>query len=660
MPQLGSTTSAVRQRTRWARFAHQVTERWSEIGPAAASVAVPFVLVVYLALQGGGYDAILRGEVGVAVWWIVLLASLVGIFPLVRLSRGAQAALGLLVAFTVWTAFALLWTESSERTVIEISRAATYVGVLTLAVFVQGPGSLRRTVGAVAAACALVGTLALLSRLHPSWFPENETGAVIDYAKTRLNYPINYWNGLAYLIAIGMPLVLTVAIEARRIATQAAMTAVTPILALACFYTISRGGAIALIVAVATLVAIHPRRLFALPTVGLAIAGSGLLIAAATQRDQLEDARTGAVALHQGDQMIAVVLVVCIGVGLIRVGIGLAGRHGVLRMPQVSRRTTLISWGVATAIALVIGLAAGAPGEISDTWQEFKAPGSPAAGETTGRFASVSGNGRYQWWGAAIEANATDPLLGIGPGTFEFYWARAGTIPGFIRDAHSLYLETLGELGVIGATIIFALVFGTLGFGFRRSLRAPPERRPWAAAATAGCAGFAVAAAADWAWELAVLPVMFLCLAAALLSDRDEPDAPAAGKGATRLIFAALAVLSLVAVGVPLIGERTLRSSQEAAAAQRLSDAADRADAAAEIEPWAATPPLQQALVFAQQHRLGQAATAARRATQEEPTNWRPWYVLSQIENSRGNPDASEQAYDKARSLNPRSYLFAQ
>src|SRR5215213_2944998 len=111
MPQLGSTTSAVRQRTRWARFAHQVTERWSEIGPAAASVAVPFVLVVYLALQGGGYDAILRGEVGVAVWWIVLLASLVGIFPLVRLSRGAQAALGLLVAFTVWTAFALLWTE---------------------------------------------------------------------------------------------------------------------------------------------------------------------------------------------------------------------------------------------------------------------------------------------------------------------------------------------------------------------------------------------------------------------------------------------------------------------------------------------------------------------------------------------------------------------
>ena len=35
---------------------------------------------------------------------------------------------------------------------------------------------------------------------------------------------------------------------------------------------------------------------------------------------------------------------------------------------------------------------------------------------------------------------------GIGPGTFEFWWSRNGIYPGgFVRDAHSLYMETLAK-----------------------------------------------------------------------------------------------------------------------------------------------------------------------------------------------------------------------
>ena len=57
----------------------------ARLGPSLATSLVPFLLIVYAGLKGGGYDAIIRGEVGIAVWWIVLLGALVGAFPLARM-----------------------------------------------------------------------------------------------------------------------------------------------------------------------------------------------------------------------------------------------------------------------------------------------------------------------------------------------------------------------------------------------------------------------------------------------------------------------------------------------------------------------------------------------------------------------------------------------
>ncbi len=86
-----------------------------------------------------------------------------------------------------------------------------------------------------------------------------------------------------------------------------------------------------------------------------------------------------------------------------------------------------------------------------------------------------------------MDANATDPLKGIGPGTFEFWWARHGTTPGFIRDAHTLYFETLAETGIVGfALLIGMLAVPALAAAVARSLRAPPGLRIWIAAAVGG------------------------------------------------------------------------------------------------------------------------------------------------------------------------------
>src|SRR3954452_25187962 len=107
-----------RRRSAW----RTLVGRRATLGPAIAAGAIPFVLVVYLALQGGGYDAVLRSEVGIAVWWLVLIGVLVGVFPVARVSRAGWLALGLLVAFGCWSAIALAWTESSEKTLVEVAR----------------------------------------------------------------------------------------------------------------------------------------------------------------------------------------------------------------------------------------------------------------------------------------------------------------------------------------------------------------------------------------------------------------------------------------------------------------------------------------------------------------------------------------------------------
>jgi tetratricopeptide (TPR) repeat protein len=614
------------------------------------------VLVLYLALQGGGYDVVVRSETGIAVWWIVLLGALIGVLPVRGLSRPAWVALGLLAGFGLWTAAAVSWSESEERTVIEAARVATYLGVLALALSAQGREGLRRVVYSIGFALAVVGALALLSRLHPAWFPSNEAGAAFDL-RSRLNYPVNYWNGLAAMMAIGVPLVLAIALDARRIAVKALATAAVPVMALTAFYTLSRGGAVEVAAGFAMFLMLYPRRLTALPTLILAVGGSALLITAATQRHALEDGLTTSAALDQGDSMLTFTLVVCVGVALVRGALALAERHELVPHVRVSRRASITALCTALFAGAVVAIAAGTPGTVSDAWDEFKQPAVPEQNTTVERFQSASGNGRYQYWQAAIEAGETDPLKGIGPGTYEYFWAREGSIPGFVRDAHSLFLETFAELGIPGLVLILALVLGIVGFAIWRSLNATLAARPWFAAAAAAATAFAVAAAIDWAWELSVIPVCFLLLAAAVVGAERAPSPPR-GRMRARVALIVASCIALAGIAIPLAGTSSIRASQSAASGNDLNQALEHARSGTDIEPWAASPNLQEALVLELRGDLSAAASAARAATRDEPTNWRNWLVLSRIEAFRGNSRQAVDAYRHARSLNPRSPLF--
>ncbi len=621
------------------------------------AVAIWFLcsgLIVYLGLKGGGYDPLVHDQVGIAIWWFVLAVVLVGALPGRRLGPLAWTALALLAAFTLWTGLSLSWTESVERTAADLARVAGYLGVFAFAVFAAGRSGSRQLVGAVAAGIVVVSLVALLSRFHPAWFSgAGETANFLSNNRERLSYPLHYWNGLAALIAIGLPLVLQVATGARSVALRVLAAAALPALVLTIFFTLSRSGIAAAFIALAIFFAFSPDRLVKLPTLAVGGLGGAILILAADSRDTLQHGLFNSTAESQGDAMLAITLVVCLLAGLIQAGLLMTRRRiGRPSWTAVPRRQAVAAVCAAVLVVLSAAAVLDAPGRASDGWDEFKQSGGPGKGAD--RLGSTAGQNRYQLWSAAVKENATRPLSGTGSGTFEYWWARTGDVSEIVRDTHSLYLQTLGELGIIGLLLLVAFMLAVLAGGGYAALLVSPRLRPPLAAALAGCTAFFVTAAFDWMWQLPVLPVAMLILAAALVTAmRSAEPAPDALGLWQRLGVALIALVAIVAIAIPLASTALLRQSEEDFREGNLAAALNAARSAENAEPAAASPRLQQALVLEAGEEFAAAAEAAREAAERESTNWRTWLVLSRIEAERGDAEASVRAYVKARSLNP-------
>jgi O-antigen ligase len=330
---------------------------------------------------------------------------------------------------------------------------------------------------------------------------------------------------------------------------------------------------------------------------------------------------------------------------------------------------------ILAGVAVVIAVAAGAPAKLEHAWHDFKQPtGVVTPGGDNSvftRLQAANGNGRYQFWKAALSAEATDPLKGIGPGTFQFWWTQHPTAPGFIRNAHSLYFETLAETGIIGIALLGGMLLSFVVVAVGRAVREPPGLRLWLAAASAGFAVFLFSAAVEWVWQLAAIAATVLILGAVIVAGRSDPDDAddlgsgrglgERGRAADYLGRAGVAVVAVAALGavlVPLAGTVAVRASQRAAVAGHLGPALSDSVSAERLQPYASSAHLQQALVLEAAGDLGPAASAARVATADSPTDWTTWLTLARIDARRGATRPALAELRRARELNPQSVLF--
>jgi len=126
--------------------------------------------------------------------------------------------------------------------------------------------------------------------------------------------------------------------------------------------------------------------------------------------------------------------------------------------------------------------------------------------------------------------------------------------------------------------------------------------------------------------------------------------------------IAAMAVVAIAigcAVALPWLVQREIRASQADVRSHHLDQAMRQALGARSLQPWAASPYLQIALIDETRGELPGAIKAIAQATKRDPADWRLWLVYTRLATQAGRIRTAQMALAHFRALNPRSPLFA-
>ena len=291
-----------------------------------------------------------------------------------------------------------------------------------------------------------------------------------------------------------------------------------------------------------------------------------------------------------------------------------------LRLPALDRRVA-IPLAAGVALAAVVAVVAVARAFDSSTT-------TPASGAS--RLTTVSGSNRAEYWKVAWQDVRDDPVVGSGAGSWGRYWVRERPVPQPARDAHSLFLETLAELGPLGLALLL-VAFATPVVAAVRT-----RGDPLTPAALGPFAAYAAHAAQDWDWELPAATVPALVCAVALLVGARGPAPPLRFLGGAAVV-GLLAVVTLVAYA----GNRALEVAETGSEAS--------ARRAARLQPWSAQP---WRVLGESQLAAGDAAAARRTfrdALDRDEGDWELWLDLALASEGAERDGALAQA----KALNP-------
>jgi len=639
----------------------RVSRRYGVAGAVAASV-------LWIGWDGGTYDPAARNTLAIVVWWTIVLAVSFGLWPLVAPTRATYLTGGLLAAFAGVTLLSMSWAKSDESAFAEFNRASLYLGVYVLTVLASRRSEAGAWADGIAIGVAGVALLALASRFFPDVASIRQFQQLLPGASTRLSYPVGYWNGLAILCGLVVPLLLRAGLAARRAVIAGLYVAPVPALAAGIYLASSRGGVAVAIVGTLTIVVLTGRRVAAIAAVAVAGLGCMFAIAALLDRHELVNGPLeSSVAADQGRSAAVLVALACLGTGL---GFSVLDR-ALARLPAPSVTGEQVALAVFAALVTVGALAA----DPLARFRAFKAAPQalevPSGDFVKAHLLSGNGSGRWQLWASALDQFESRPLLGHGAGSYEAWWSQHGSLAMFVRDAHSLYAEVLGELGLVGLLLLGGVFVAGLVVGATRlTQRQPPQDRLLLAGLLAAFVAFAFAVAVDWMWELTVVGVVGVVLLGLLTGPATARTAPKSvtadarpvvgprGRFGLALTVVLVGWLLMVAHAIPLFASIELRASERAATRGDNRTAVEAALSARNLEPWAAAPLLQLALVEERAGRLRSARNWINEAVRQDVSDWRLRLVAARIEVKRGAVRSASRNFEAARRLNPRSPLF--
>jgi hypothetical protein len=672
----------------------------SRISASRALLAALLAVLLYGAFAGGASTDPTEARIQVALGALTALVGAGWVWSgavarkgiRIAAPRATWAGVALLAAFAAWSGITVLWSVAPNGTWLELNRAIAYVLVIVSAIALGA--SHPRAARALATGFRLVVLAVTVYALGQKIAPGVHVPGLFDLNQTtispRLRAPLDYWNALALFITFGVPLVLAAGLDRDRSdRSRLAWLLVLPAMLLAIGLTYSRGGLIALVLAIVASAWLGCVRLRLLVALAVAIVAAAPSLAVALSDSRLTSAGVSLSARETAGVELGVVLVVSLAL-LWWVGrMLLAREHRAVVDPERVHRLArgLVSLAVSVAVCGVIAVAVsprGLPGTVSHLWHRFTSVKSASLYEPNRLLSTDSGN-RWVWWKEAAGAFSDRPLQGWGAGSFpviDLLYRRDGNLS--VRQPHDVPLQFLAETGAVGAMLAvggFALLMAA-GVGSVRRLPGGQERVV-AAALLAGAVAYAVHALYDWDWDipgvtlpaLAFLGVLAGARAVRTGSAADAISAAAVPLPENRLVTISLAgpgpgarVIAVAAISLLMClygGSAALPSFASSGAASALVGAGSSSPA--RLRHALATAEFASSLDPLSDDGLKAAATialhtgdlrAARRylleAVHRDPSDVSAWQQLANLEELAGDHRGLQVAARRVLALDPR------
>ena len=264
----------------------------------------------------------------------------------------------------------------------------------------------------------------------------------------------------------------------------------------------------------------------------------------------------------------------------------------------------------------------GGPNHLArEVWAEFRQPAPTITADPDSRLFDVSAsratsNGTWPGrWSRTTFGSAAGPVDATR------CWTQHRPVEFTVRDAHSLYLETLAELGPLGLGLLLAV----LGAPVVAAIRS--RRHVLVPTALAAYVAYLAHAGIDWDWELpAVTLAALLCAGAILHTDRGTSRPLSEGP---RTALVAMTVGLGVFAVVSLTSNSAMSASADAIARSDRARAKEEARKAERWAPWSSRP---WQLLGQVERAQGDAATARahfREALERNSQDWELWVALA-------------------------------
>jgi hypothetical protein len=632
------------------------------LGLSALVLLAPAALI-YLSFNAGGFFPSAPGFVAIVFAQALILRSTLAEHPFEGFSRALSIPLIALVLYAAWQLISTLWSHSTARGLDNYDRTLLYV--LAFALFGSlryTPERMRRLIAALFAGIAAVCLIGLLSRVLPHTWP-----TASSFFASRLSYPLTYWNAEGMLAAIGLILGFHISADQEEHRSVRVLAAtLLPGIAATLLLTFSRG---AMAVAIVGLLAYCLlTRLSTLPATLLAVAPTtAIALHSAWDATLLSGSSpTSAAAVVEGRHVALVVAACMVGAGLLRTGL-LPLDRAIARASTASRSSgdqsmrrlsgdrsplsgaRIAAGAAAGALIVVLLLAFGAGSFVHHEYSKF-VNGSVASqgAQTRERLTDPANNGRLPLWRAALQIYDTQSLHGTGAGTYQLYYFRYRGKSGYVTDAHSLYLQSLAELGIVGFVLILTVVLGILA-GLASRIRGPD--RALYAALFAVTLAWAIHQALDWDWQMPAVTLGVLMLAGLALARPRDGRAGRTGLPASRTV---VGLGWLVLAVAPLLVSTSYARLQHSGQDLKQGDCVGAKQQALSSLSLSAKRPQAYAIVGVcdlQQGFAQGAVPAMATAASLEPQSWEGAFWLAVARAAAGlDPHA---AIDRAIALNP-------